>query len=545
MKSTFCMLVAALVATLGAFAGEKLVKSGETVVFLGDSITHYGSGQESGYVRMTVSGLKANGIDVTWFGAGVPGNKALHMRKRLEKDVLSHKPTLVTLSAGVNDVWFLRPDSALDKYRVDMEEMVKSVLASGSRMVLLTPTTVMGETSTGLIADYAQAVRELAAKYKLPVADMHAAIRAVLTDKSSPWLFKGRKATRDGVHMAPMGDRAMARCLLRTFGLDDAEMAKAEAAWNANPEICKVNAKVGVPLATYRKLEAEADAAGCSIEETYAKAFRKGVDAVLKDGQLPAPAAAKAKPASADETKPCLAIFGDYFQFVEDSSRSGLKRLLAEADAATGKGLNVVTTSSTGSAVEGCVSKLEELQTKRKVGTALVSVGGYNLSGKSLAAQAAAVSNLVAKTAAAGTRIVFVTTRPVRQHLTDNLNALLLSLADGKRVFTVDRHALIVGEMKRRAANKQAKCTAAGYPLNANVNFLTAQAMLPALGFTDAEFDQVVARWNAMDDFADVDATLKVSFAEWDALAALAAKSGRPLDEVLVSVLERATNALR
>ena len=66
-----------LVALLAAFpysvrAADIVVKSGEKVGFLGDSITEQGSGP-SYYVSLVIMGLKAEGIDATAIPAGRSG----------------------------------------------------------------------------------------------------------------------------------------------------------------------------------------------------------------------------------------------------------------------------------------------------------------------------------------------------------------------------------------------------------------------------------------------------------------------------------------
>ena len=342
MKKFVLSLGMVVVAALSSVACEKLVADGQTVVFLGDSITHYGANNPYGYVQLVVKGLSANGIVPKWFGAGIPGNKALHMNARFDKDVLARKPDLVTISAGVNDVWFARPDCTLDKYRVDMEQMIERGEAAGVKVVLLTPTTAMGEFNNPNIVKYAECVRELAAKHGLVVADTWKAVRDVIDDPAGAKLVpRGLKATADGVHMAPMGDRAMARCVLRAFGLDDREMARAEKIWNEDVSLCTLKSCVGVPLKTYRALEAEADARACKIEDVYRETFRKGVEATLTGAALEEPKTTPADLCKPDGQKPEIAVIGDYFHFVDQQSRSGLVNFIRRAISATGKDLAV------------------------------------------------------------------------------------------------------------------------------------------------------------------------------------------------------------
>src|SRR4028119_2407578 len=94
---------------------EPLVKTGESIAFLGDSITYAGAfpydkdlgyfskENPGGYVRLVASGLAAQGVNVTVIPAGWSGNTSKHMLARLDKHVLGKKPTWMTLSCGVND----------------------------------------------------------------------------------------------------------------------------------------------------------------------------------------------------------------------------------------------------------------------------------------------------------------------------------------------------------------------------------------------------------------------------------------------------------
>src|SRR4028118_2199441 len=100
----FIITFAALLSSPLHSRAEILVKTGESIAFLGDSITQYGAQSPGGYVRLVESGLAAQGIKVTVIPAGLSGNKSNDMLARLEKDVLSKKPTWMTLSCGVNDV---------------------------------------------------------------------------------------------------------------------------------------------------------------------------------------------------------------------------------------------------------------------------------------------------------------------------------------------------------------------------------------------------------------------------------------------------------
>ena len=90
---------------LSSSSAEILVKSGEKIAFMGDSITGQGWGNPVGYVHLVIAGLEANGVKAEAVPRGVSGNKSDQMLARLQKDVIAKKPQWMTLSCGVNDVW--------------------------------------------------------------------------------------------------------------------------------------------------------------------------------------------------------------------------------------------------------------------------------------------------------------------------------------------------------------------------------------------------------------------------------------------------------
>ena len=550
MKVTFSLnsifskgMIFALAAgfAVAACGGEKLIHDGETLVFLGDSITHYGKIHRWGYVNLVVDGLAANGIRVNGIGAGIPGHKAWQMKARFEKDVLANSPKVVTISAGVNDVWFQNADCTYDKFCVDMEDMVKRAKEAGIRPVLMTPTTAFGEGDNAKIRQYAEGVREIAKRQDVPVADTWKAVREQIDNPETPKLtdFRDLKATVDGVHMAPAGDRVMAREVLRTLGLDAAEMAKAEAVWNTDTNLCGLSSDIGISLADYQFLEAGADKQGMKIEALYREVFRRGVVSVLKD-----PSPEKGEPTKIDELKPDdekgeVAIIGDYHYFCEKSNKSGLLRLVRAAIGVTGKDLRVFNEQNERGGTAGLNAYWDTKLAGRKIRYLVVFTGSYDAWANNRAEFPEMMKTLADKAVKAGAKVVFLTTRPTRSDVAKPFNEALRQMDNGDTVRVVDHSAIIAAELERRASNKNASCTSSGYPLNANVNFLTASAVLPCLGFTPEETAKAVASWKAMPDFATLAAETSVSFAEYDQLLQIAKKEGVPLSVIVDRALSR------
>jgi len=230
LRSFFTITISLLALPILASA-EIAVKSGEKVAFLGDSITQGGWSNPKGYVRLTVAGLKANGVEVDTVPAGISGHKSNQMLERLDRDVLSKKPQWMTLSCGVNDVWHGVKGVPLEDYKKNIREIVDKCAAANVKVVILTATVIkeqLDNADNQKLAGYNDFLRELAKEKKLPVADLNAMFQARIKAENKP---DQKVLTRDGVHMNDAGDELMAEGVLRAFGVDDAGMAKAKEAW--------------------------------------------------------------------------------------------------------------------------------------------------------------------------------------------------------------------------------------------------------------------------------------------------------------------------
>lgn len=228
----FSIAIATAVLASTTFA-EIAVKSGEKIGFLGDSITQAGWGNKQGYVRLVISGLAANGVNVEAVPAGISGHKSNNMLERVERDVLSKKPQWMTLSCGVNDVWHGAKGVALEDYKKNITAILDKAAAAGVKVVVTTATVIKEDLNSPenvKLAPYNEFLRALAAERKAPLADLNAAFQERIKAENKP----GKNTvTSDGVHMNAEGNKLMARGVLKAFGLDDAQLKKAEEAWAA------------------------------------------------------------------------------------------------------------------------------------------------------------------------------------------------------------------------------------------------------------------------------------------------------------------------
>lgn len=245
-------LVAACAIATCAF-GEIMVKDGDTLAFLGDSITQYGQQNPDGYVNLVVRGLAAEGVKVKPVKAGISGHKSDQMLARLNRDVLSKRPRWMTLSCGVNDVWHQDRGAGvlLEDYKKNITKILDACAASNCTVIVLTATMfekpkMAADPHNVKLAPYNEWLRAEAKRRGLPLADLNAAM----------WSAHERdpkaKLTRDGVHMAAPGDRLMAHGVLTAMGVGEDRFAEIEkVAWKPVWVLCRFDLKPDADRSDY------------------------------------------------------------------------------------------------------------------------------------------------------------------------------------------------------------------------------------------------------------------------------------------------------
>ncbi len=231
---TWGLAAAGLVAA-SAFAGPEnvIVKDGQTFAFMGDSITQGGGQAPNGYCHLVMDGLKRAGVkNLKSVMAGLSGDNAPKMNARVDKAVFRHKPDWMTLSCGVNDVWW-RGQMTIDTYKTNIKAILDRAEAANIKVIILTATMIHGKSKNDSMIDeqrvYNAFLKEEAAKRKLPVVDLFAAeekyMNARAADPSLPAL------KRDGVHMNVYGNHFMAKEILRGLGVGEDVIAAAQKDW--------------------------------------------------------------------------------------------------------------------------------------------------------------------------------------------------------------------------------------------------------------------------------------------------------------------------
>lgn len=200
------------------------LKKGDRIVFLGDSITQGGDSHDKGYVRIIRKMLTEKHADLNLevIGAGISGNKVPDLQRRLEKDVIGKKPTLVVIYIGINDVWHGEKDPARgtlpEAFKDGLKDVVAKCQAAGATVVLCTPT-VIGEKTDGQnglddkLDAYSDITRGLAKELKLPLCDLRKAFKDHLATHNKENKAQG-VLTGDRVHLNDAGNTFVAEQML-------------------------------------------------------------------------------------------------------------------------------------------------------------------------------------------------------------------------------------------------------------------------------------------------------------------------------------------
>jgi lysophospholipase L1-like esterase len=223
-----------------AGAAELPVKTGQKIVFVGDSITLAGQGT-NGYASLVAAGFKANGVDVTWnCRAGSGANSSNMVAKSGSFSfALQQKPDWITISCGVNDAKVDGNACPLDQYKANITTMVDKAQAAGIKVMILTTTAweshgddayhrKNADNRNQPLVAYNQFLHVLAKEKGCLLADINTEFQQIL---KAEFKADGVLTCYDGCHPNDHGHRVMAEVVLKTFGMNEAQIAKAKQSW--------------------------------------------------------------------------------------------------------------------------------------------------------------------------------------------------------------------------------------------------------------------------------------------------------------------------
>ncbi|GIX06602.1 MAG: lipase [Candidatus Poribacteria bacterium] len=208
---------------------ELILEDGQSVLFIGDSITDAGRRQDNaralgfGYVAYIADFLAARYPErsIRILNRGIGGDRVLELQRRWTEDVIAHRPDWVSISIGINDVWRLVagiPEAhvPLDQYKTVYRELLEQTQQETEARLILMETSVIGEDpdneANGILKDYNAAIREFAEEFGAVLVPIFTAFcRAIRSRPGFAW-------TSDGVHPLPPGHMLMATTWLEAVG---------------------------------------------------------------------------------------------------------------------------------------------------------------------------------------------------------------------------------------------------------------------------------------------------------------------------------------
>jgi lysophospholipase L1-like esterase len=212
------------------------LQSGDRVVFFGDSITQ-GGASPNGYISVFRELLAERKPDlkVEVIGAGISGNKVPDLEKRLERDVLGKKPSVVVIYIGINDVWHSERGQGTSKenFEAGLLRLIDQINKVGGRVVLCTAS-VIGEKTDGsnkldsMLDEYCEITRKVASESNTQLLDLRKEFLAHLKANNKENKEAG-VLTTDRVHLNEAGNRFVAEQMFTALVGGGQAESKAEA----------------------------------------------------------------------------------------------------------------------------------------------------------------------------------------------------------------------------------------------------------------------------------------------------------------------------
>jgi lysophospholipase L1-like esterase len=231
MRSRIGILCGLLAASFSALAaGNFSLKSGDRVVFYGDSITDqrlYTVITET-YVATRYPDLNVSFVHSGWGGDKVSGGGGGPIDVRLQRDVIAYKPTVMTIMLGMNDGLYRAESEETDKTFFDgYRHIVSSVQAalSGIRITAIKPSPYDDITRepnfpggyNEVMISFGKWIENYGKEAGLNVADLNTAVVEMLRRANELDPVLAKEIIPDRVHPSFSGHLIMAEQLLKSW----------------------------------------------------------------------------------------------------------------------------------------------------------------------------------------------------------------------------------------------------------------------------------------------------------------------------------------
>lgn len=217
----FGLILVALTYSFSLQAADFFFKDGDVVVMIGDSITE--QHLYSNYVEMwTVTRFPK--WKLTFRNVGIGGDRSVGGNTRFARDVLSHKPTAMTVDFGMNDGGYRAfGDDTFNPYMNGLQGMASQAKLANIRVAWITPQPLdtADQGSTALVGynqtleKFSEGVKAIAEKNEgLFVDQFHPYLNVLDAARSKSPKYE-RITGGDAVHPGPAGQALMAASILK------------------------------------------------------------------------------------------------------------------------------------------------------------------------------------------------------------------------------------------------------------------------------------------------------------------------------------------
>lgn len=211
---------------------KQTVKSGDVILFQGDSITDAGRNRTvkeynnqgalgGGYAFLAAADLlfKHPEKNLQIYNRGISGNKVYQLAESWDADALSLKPDLLSILVGVNDYWHTLSfgyKATVETYRKDYRTLLQKTKEQlpDVKLVIGEPYAILGtavnQTWFPAFSEYQNTARELAHEFNASFVPYQKVYDRAL--KHAP----GAYWSPDGVHPSMAGASLMAHAWLAT-----------------------------------------------------------------------------------------------------------------------------------------------------------------------------------------------------------------------------------------------------------------------------------------------------------------------------------------
>ncbi|GMV92563.1 MAG: hypothetical protein AMXMBFR82_23410 [Candidatus Hydrogenedentota bacterium] len=186
------------------------------IVCFGDSVTgvYYHTGGRRAYADMLEIALQRlyPDAEIEVVNAGISGHATPDALARIDTDVLSHRPHLVTVMFGLNDMTRV----PIDEYAANLSAIASRCRDVGAEVLFCTPNAVFDTEGRpeSVLEEYVAAIHRVGAEMHVPVADCFAAFKAVrIADR-----FAFALLMSDEIHPNMDGHKLFAELLAQAIG---------------------------------------------------------------------------------------------------------------------------------------------------------------------------------------------------------------------------------------------------------------------------------------------------------------------------------------